>query len=1067
MKNTIQWKKPIRLIIFFLLFPCWAFAQSITISGTIKDPTGETLVGVNVIETGTTRGTISDIDGNYQISVSPDAKLTFSYIGFESQTVDVRGRTSINITMKEDINTLEEVVVVGYGTMRKSDLTGAVSSVRTDAIQKSVPTSIDQVLQGRAAGVQIQQSSGMPGAGSNIRIRGTSSLNSSNEPIYVIDGVIISQDVNNMNSNVMASINPSDIVSIDILKDASATAIYGSRASNGVIIVTTRRGEAGSAVINFSTNIGWQQVPKHLDMLNLREYAEHRNVLSDKVGLRPNSNFVRPDLLGAGTDWQNEMFRTALMQTYNLSVSGGTKTTTYNLSGGYLNQDGIAIGSGFKRYNLTGNFDSDVKEWAKVGVNMAFSNTFQDLTFDDNSLIVNALRSTPDLPVKNVDGSFSASEEDFMPQNPIADIELKDNTRESFGIRGNTYIELKPVGLLYNNAKKEGLKYRFELALDYNMAKQDQFTPTYYLSRTQFNEIAQATNSKNYGKYWTYRNLLTYNKKINIHTIDVMLGQEYQTSRWENLSSSASDFPSNSAHDLTLGKPTGGNGQSGQNALSSQFGRIFYGLQDIYMLTATLRHDGTSTFAPENRWGWFPSAAFAWRISGYDYFQQDNISNLLSNLKLRFGWGLVGNQQINTQSGWFATYRTNVTAWKPGLIPANSPNPDLKWESTTSTNIGLDLGLFKNRIEVVFDWYNRKTDDLLLEVPLPSYAGVSTMNTQGGSRTKVANVGALQNRGIEITVNTQNIITKDFQWNSNFIFSMNRNEVLNLSTGEMLSHHTSDNIYGEGRTLTGRTIVGQPIGQIYGYKVIGRFEKASDFYMYNDAGEIVRTPVTIDSQGNMMAIGENSIWIGDYIYEDVNKDGVITEADQVVIGNPEAKFTYSVGNTLSYKGWDLSVTLSGSYGNDVANYSRRFLSNPFRNTSNLYTEALDYARVDLINPDLPNDYRNVQIVGGNPKHPRMALNGVTSEYNFQFSDRFIEDGSFLRLQNISLAYSFPRVWIQKIGVSACKLSLNMQNVYTWTKYKGYDPEIGFDAFGIDNGRYPSPRQYTFGLNLTL
>ncbi len=1080
MKNTIQWKKPFRLLIFFLLFPCWAFAQSITVSGTIKDPTGETLIGVNVIETGTTRGTISDIDGNYQISVAPDAKLTFSYIGFESQTVDVRGRTSINITLKEDINTLDEVVVVGYGTMRKSDLTGSVSSVSTDAITRAAPTSIDQVLQGRAAGVQIQQSSGMPGAGSNIRIRGTGSINSSNEPIYVIDGVIISQDANNMNSNVMASINPSDIVSIDILKDASATAIYGSRASNGVIIITTRRGEAGSAVINFNTNIGLQELPKRLDMLNLSQYAQHRNdmIAAGNPNVRKNNSFVRPDLLGKGTDWQNELFRTAMMQNYNLSISGGSEKSTYNVAAGYLNQEGIAIGSGFERYNLTGNFDANVKPWVKTGLNMAFSNTFQELTVDDQSLINKALQTTPDVPVRNPDGSFGATDAEFAQVNPIALATFKDNNQEMFGLRGNAYLELQPIGI-FNDVLK-GLKYRFELAVDYNMTQQDQFMPSYYLSQTQFEESNSSEKSKKFNKYWTYRNILNYDKTINrIHKLNVMLGQEYSTSSWSSLSGKASDSPTNTANGLRLGidpqLPFGGN-YSGQNALSSQFGRIFYSLKDIYMLTATLRHDGTSKFAPENRWGWFPSAAFAWRISGYN-FLKDNES--ISNLKLRLGWGLVGNQGIPDETAWFAVYSTAASPWGAGLYPSNTPNPNLKWETTNSTNIGIDLGLFNNRIDLIVDWYNRQTDDLLMITSLPDYLGVSSaeLNTQGGSSAPWGNLGSLRNRGIEITVNTQNVITQDFRWSSSLIFSSNKNKVMKLNTETGVFYgSTSDNNYGGGgSTITNRTIVGEPIGQIFGYKVRGRFENASDFYMYNKDGELVRTPVTADAAGNMREISENGIWIGDYMYEDVNGDGIISEADRVVIGNPEPKFTYGIGNTFTYKNWDLTVMFSGVYGNDVVNYSRRHLSSPYRNISNLYTEALDYAQLGLINPELPNDYRNVQIVGGDPKQPRMPLSSVTNEHNFQFSDRFIEDGSYLRLQNISLAYSFPKKWMNSIGLTQCKLSFNMQNVYTWTKYKGYDPEIGTTAtqegqnrtFGIDNSRYPSPRTYTVGLNLTL
>ncbi|GHV22696.1 SusC/RagA family TonB-linked outer membrane protein [Clostridia bacterium] len=1036
-------------------------SEGFSVKGIVKDNTGEVLPGATVTVKGTTSGTVTDFDGNYSVSV-PNEKsvLVFTYLGYLDQEIAVGSRRTIDVTLSEDLKTLDEVVVIGYGSMKKSDLTGAVSSIKSDAIQKSVPTSLDQVLQGRAAGVQISPSSGMPGAGSSVRIRGTSSINSSNEPIYVIDGVIISQDANNMNSNVLSSINPSDIVSIDILKDASATAIYGSRASNGVIIVTTRRGENGNSLINFNSYIGWQQIPKQLDVLNLRQYAEHRNVLAENGGVRRNNNFVRPDLLGEGTDWQSELFRTAPMQNYNLSFSGGTATSTYNLAAGYLTQDGIAQGSGFDRYNLTGNFDAQVKPWAKVGANMAFSNTFQQLTVSDQSLINTALRSTPDVPVRNADGSFSAADEQFMPTNPIAMALLRDNDRESFGLRGSAYTELSASGLL------DGLKYRFELAFDYNLSQQSQFLPTYYLSQTQFNEVNQSDKSKQFNKYWTYRNILTYDKSFaDIHKLTVMLGQEYQQSGWDFLSGTRTGFTTNSATDLTMGDGTtaGNNGYSGKNAISSQFGRLFYSLQDMYMLTATLRHDGTSKFAPDKRWGWFPSAAFAWRISQYNFLKDNEI---LNNLKLRLGWGLVGNQFISDESAWYAVYSTATTTYGTGLYPGNTPNPNLTWETAASSNIGIDLSLLHNRIEVVFDWYNRKTDNLLMRASLPNYVGTSDLSSPGASALPWVNLGSLQNRGVELTVNTQNISTRDFNWSTNLIFSSNRNKVLKLNneTGVFYGS-TSDNIYGGGSTVTTRTIVGDPIGQIYGYQVIGRFENATDFYRIDEQGNTVRTPVTLMNE-NLLPIGENGIWIGDYIYKDQNGDGKITELDRTVIGNPEPKFTYGIGNTFSYKNFDLSIFFNGSYGNDVVNYARRYLSNPYRNISNLFTEALNYAQLGLINPDGPdNDYRNIKIVGGDAHAPRLPLGGATSDHDFLFSDRFVEDGSFIRLQNISVGYTLPNGWLRSTGISQLKLYANLQNVYTWTKYKGYDPEVG--TSGIDNARYPSPRIYTVGLNLTF
>ena len=1067
MRNIIQRKKPFRLLIVFLLFPFCAFAQ-LTVSGTVTDQSGEVLVGVSIIESGTANGTISDADGKYRMSVSPNAKLGFSYIGYQTATIDVKGRTVINVTLKEDSQILGEVVVVGYGTMKKNDLTGAVASVKSEAIAKSVITSVDQVLQGRAAGVQVQQSSGMPGAGSSVRIRGVSSINSSNEPIYVIDCVIINQDANNMNSNVLSSINPSDIVSIDILKDASATAIYGSRASNGVIIITTRRGESGNSLINFNSYLGWQQIPKKLDVLNLRQYAEHRNTLANAGIIQRNNNFVRPDLLGKGTDWQDELFSTALMQNYNLSFSGGNNQTTYSLAAGYLNQEGVAAGSGFERYNLTGNFDAQVKPWAKVGVNMAFSNTFQTLTVSDQSLINIALRSTPDVPVRNADGSFGATDIDFMPTNPIAMAQLRDNRRELFGLRGNTYAEFSPKGIL------DGLKYRFELAFDYNLTNQNQFMPTYYLSSTQFNTTNLSEKSKQFNKYWTYRNILTYNKTINdIHNLTVMLGQEYQQSHWESLSGSAPDLITNTATGLGLGdkQKLGAGSYEGTNAILSQFGRLFYSFKDTYLLTATLRHDVTSKFHPDNRAGWFPSTALAWRVSEYDFLKD---SESVNNLKVRLGWGLVGNQFIRDERAWFAVYNPSATPDGTGLYPGNTPNPNLTWETTSSTNIGIDLAFLRNRIEVVFDWYNRKTDNLLMMAYLPSYVGIPnpslTYAPPGASTSPWVNLGSIQNRGVELTVNTVNIQKKDFKWSSNLIFSSNRNKVLKMNTETGVFYGSvSDNIYGGGATDVSRTIKGEPLGHFYGLQVIGRFEKATDFYYVNDAGQIARTPVT-QSQGTLLPISETGIWIGDYMYKDVSgpdgkPDGIIDVLDCVKIGNPEPKFTYGFGNTFSYKNLDLTVFFTGVYGNDVINYSRRFLENPRRNISNLFTSALDYAQVGLIDENGPNDYRNAKIVGGDPHAPRLSLSTATSDHNFRFSDRFVEDGSYIRLQNISIGYVLPKKLTRSAGIEQLRFYANLQNVYTWTKYSGYDPEVG--PSGIDNARYPSPRIYTIGMNLTF
>jgi len=1060
MKNIFKIKT--KLLFLFFLFPVLAFAQSSKVSGVVTDESGETLPGVSVTIPGTSLGTISDFDGNYQIDVPTNGKLSFSYIGYLTQTVDVGSRTTLNVTLKEDSKTLDEVVVVGYGTMKKSDLTGAVTSVSSDAIAKSVPTSIDQALQGRAAGVQVQQNSGMPGSSTSIRIRGVSSLSASNEPIYVIDGVIIdggSSSGNDTNTNALATINPADIVSMDILKDASATAIYGSRAANGVIMITTKRGKKGDASINYNGYVGWQQIPSMLDVLNLQQYATHRNVLADYNFINANNNFVRPDLLGPGTNWQEELFRSAMMHSHNLSISGGVDKTTYNLGAGYSDQEGIAAGSGFDRLNLTGSFDSQVKDYVKAGVSFAFANTNQTLTVSDQSLVITALKTTPDVPVRNADGSFAASDEQFMPTNPMAMAMLVDNSRETANIRSNVYADFTPKFI-------EGLSYRPEFSFNYSFVNTYRFQPTYKLSTTQFNDVNQGDFSKQYNKFWSFRNIVTYNRTFDIHSLNAMLGQEMQESSWESLSGTRNGYISNNATDLNLGDATtaANSGYTGTSALLSYFGRVFYSFDDKYSVTATLRRDGSSKFGPDNRWGWFPSAAAAWRVSGEEFM---NNNDFVNNLKLRFGWGQVGNQNIPDNNAYLAAYSASTTNWGTGLLASNTPNEDLKWETTSSSNLGIDFSFLRNRIEFVGDVYYKKTNNLLLQASLPAFVGTSG---QGSSSAPWVNLGSLENKGVELALNTVNLETKDFQWRTNLVFSLNRNKVLSINTETGIdTRNVDDSSWGGSNTLISNTSVGQPIGQFYGYQIIGRFESATDFYYKDKDGNIKRTPVMED-----MAIDEqNGVWIGDYIYKDQNNDGVIDEKDRTFIGNPEPKFTYGIGNSFTYKDFDLSIFLTGSYGNDVVNYSRRYMENPRRNISNLFTKAIDYAQLDLIDPAGPNDYRNVKIVGGASDMPRLPQSTATSDYDFAFSDRYIEDGSYLRIQNISFGYTFPRKLISKAYISNLKIYANLQNVYTFTKYSGFDPEVGVSYSagnqlnGVDNGRYPSPRIYTLGINLTF
>lgn len=1050
MKCTVHY---LRSVVLFLvcMTPLWAFSQNITVTGTVLDEAGDPLIGATVQQKGAANGIATDIDGNFKLNVPKNATLVVSYVGYNTQSVAVDGRTNITITLKENAEMLDEVVVVGYGQMKRSDMTGSVVSVNDAAIKKSIPTSIDQVLQGRAAGVQIQANSGTPGASTSIRIRGINSLNATNQPIFVIDGVVIDSATDDESSNPLSAINPSDIVSMDILKDASATAIYGSRASNGVIMITTKRGQAGNATVTYDGYAGWQEMPKKYDMLNLQEYARHHNYRANDLHLLdPSSAFVNPDALGEGTDWQDELFKKAFMTSHNISVSGGNEKTTYAFSGGYLRQNGIALGSGFRRLSLRSNIDTQIKSWLRGGVNFSFSETKQEVGTDKNT-IMSALRQQPTVAVTSPDGSFDGPEDVWMPDNPVGLAEIITNNNRKTNFRFNTYLE----ATLY-----KGLTLKTEVSGDWNYNNYYYYQPDYQFGiKTQDTRTSKWTKTNT--KYWSWRNILTYNMTFNkVHSINAMIGQEMSHYNWETQVGTASGFLSNTTPDLSAGDITTSTttGYKFANSLLSYFGRAFYSYDDRYLVTATIRRDGSSKFTKENRWGWFPSVALAWRAS-----QESFLSDIawLNNAKLRAGWGSTGNQNVD-QWATIALLSFKTTPWGTGVLTGNTPNPDLTWETTHSWNFGLDLGFLDNRIELVADVYYKKTKNLLLQIQNPAYLGSVG---QGAASNPWANIGSLENKGLELTLNTTNITTRDFQWTTNVVFGLNRNKVRSLDTETATldkSFQPSSNNF-----IVTRTAVGQPIGQFWGYKVIGRFDEPTDFYYHDANGQLKQVAIP---EGNV--IGENSTWLGDYIFEDTNGDGVINAEDCTYIGNPEPKFTFGFGNTFSWKGIDLTIFFSGSYGNKALNLNRYIIEDP-RQNSNILKSALNYAVVGKIDPNGPdNDYRNLHVINASSTlMPAVQRSDANSNYS-RISDRFIEDASYIRLQNISLGYTFPKAWVRKCFLENARVYMNIQNLHTWTEYKGLDPEVGAmygDALmtGLDYGRYPTPRIYTFGLNVSF
>lgn len=1023
------------------------------LSGRVTDSqSGGGLPGVSVVVKGTTVGTVTDASGAFQLNAPDDAKiLVFSFIGYTTEEVAVGTQTTFNITLLPDIKSLNEVVVIGYGEQKREDVTGAISSVKGDAIKNIPQPSVDQLLQGRAAGVMVTNNSGQPGSVASVRVRGITSLTGSNEPLYVIDGVPVSGDGTNAATSgrpanggfawggggngqtalsPLAAINPNDIVSVDVLKDASATAIYGNRASNGVVIITTKRGKAGDSKITYDAFVGSQGLAKRLDVMDLREYAQFQNQMTVTPGfgqpVRP--EFADPSLLGPGTDWQREVFRNARMQSHQLGFSGGKEKLQYYISAGYLKQDGVVVGSGFDRYSLRFNLDNQVKEWLKIGTSLTTSRTKERITLNDDleGIIASTLTQAPDIPVRNPDGSYGGpmtTTGNEVPFNPVAKALLIENYTTQFRVLGNIYTDI---------AFLKNFTFRTELGGDLGFGKVDQFKPTYKWGRAE-NPVALGLKANNNNTFWILKNYLTYrNTFAGKHEITVMAGHEVQEARWNGVSASRQGFPDNNTRELGVGDRLNqtGNSYAGSFALESYFGRAIYSFGGKYTVTATLRADGSSKFAANRRWGYFPAVAAAWTLSNEPFVK--NIA-FLSNLKLRAGYGEVGNQNIPNYlyGSPLASVATGfgVTGFRPSI----NPNPNLSWEAATQTNVGLDVGFFNGRIDVAVDWYDKVSRNFLFQLPLPDFAGVSG---SGSIAPPMVNLGNMRNRGVDLAINSRNL-TGPLTWNTTLILSHYKNTVLDMSGLESVG------TVQFGFYTVNKTVAGQPIGQFWGYQTDGLFRTQEEL----NAAPAQFGPKT-DGSGNP----RNGNALGDVRYRDVNNDGKIDQGDQTFIGNPNPLFTFGFTNSLSYKGFDLSIFLQGSYGNKILNFLRRRTQGLDRLYNNQLASSFDYWRADNPNASLP------RLVAGedNP--------------NLFVSDRFVEDGSYLRIQNVSLGYVVPTALSNRLKMSRLRVYATVQNLYTLTRYSGLDPEIG--AFNqnallmnIDNGRYPTPRTYTVGLNV--
>ncbi|MGL1885775.1 MAG: TonB-dependent receptor [Reichenbachiella sp.] len=1058
--QTNLWGKKLTLLGLMVMMVFCAHAQTKQVKGVVRSDDGLTLPGVTIMIQGTTTGTVSDMDGNYTLDVAEEQVLVYSFLGFISQEVQVGSRSVIDVMLETDISTLEEVVVVGYGEMRKADLTAAQTSISAEEISRTVNTTIDQAIAGRSAGVFVSQNTAAPGGGISVRIRGLSTIGGSNEPLYVIDGIQIEGENSQSGTNPLSSLNPDDVASIEILQGPSATAIFGSRGTNGVVLITTKKGKVGDVKISYSFNYSLQTAPEKLDLMNMRQYAQIDNEYKELTGGDFREDFKDPSLLGEGTDWQGELFNNAAMKKHQISISGGNEKTTYYLSGENLSQDGVAVGSGFERTSMRLNMETKARDWFSIGTKINVSQTDEQLSSTQSNLIEDALRLAPQIPVRNIDGTYGGGNvdnnaEQFAPVNPIAIGEITTNERLQRRLLGGLNAGFKII---------DGLEFLTSFNTDIKYTSSTLFNPTYEYG-WQVNNIAKLKNTENKSTYWNWNQTLQYIKQINKHHINAKVLHEAQESNWNNISATRSGFSTDGVLDLEAGNPdlSSNSGGQGDWAMDSYFGSVNYNFDDRYIVTASFRADGSSNFGPENKWGYFPAVSGAYRISEESFFS----IGFVSDLRLRYEIGTTGNQ--GSSGPIYATMSSAIpTDVGTGFRPASYPNPDYKWEETKTNNFGLTLGLFDSRIQIDADYYIKTTDNLILQSELPSYMGT---NGSASVSSPTVNIGSMENKGWAFSINTINIDKGDFKWESNFNLSSNDTKITSLSSGA-----TNITIRGEDwflKNFAQRSVIGESPWQFFGYEEEG---------IFGSVEEIEESALPVDGNGDEYPIGENSIWVGDVKYKDQLTedtsgdgkadagDGIIDEKDMTFIGNPIPELYGGFTNTFSYKGFGLSILMTGSYGNDIYNYLRYQNSNPnnLNLGQNMFVEAFDYAKVGTDadgSPNLENPGTNVA---------RMTTSSVNGNYD-RLTDKFVEDGSYLRIKNITLSYRLPSSLIDRQGVVRnVTLSASAQNVYTWTNYSGYDPEIGTYVgesqgvtaggfTGVDYGRYPSTPVYSFGV----
>ncbi|WP_257018427.1 SusC/RagA family TonB-linked outer membrane protein [Winogradskyella pacifica] len=961
-----------------------SMAQS-KVTGIVTENGIMPLPGVSVIIKGTTIGVSTDFDGKYAFSegINDNSILVFSYLGFKTQEILVNGQSVIDVQLQEDASLLDEVVLVGYGSQLKKDITGSVSTIDSEAFESRPNTQVGSLLQGQTAGVQVISGSGKPSGGFSVRIRGTNSINASSEPLYVVDGVPTTDT---------RAINPSDIDTITVLKDASSAAIYGAQGANGVVLITTKRGTTAKPKVSLDVYTGVSQVWNTLPVLNGEQYRD----LMTEMGLTTDW-----DSYTERTDWQDEIFQNGFSQNYQASVSGKTEGTNYFVSAGHLSQEGAVRSSEIARSNFKINFDQDINDWLKIGTRIAYT-SYKDVDVNDNNsvnqggVLLGALTTPSIIGVYNDNGMFTSNPFQNW-ENPLASTDGLDREYNNERFLGNIYLEAKFL---------ENFKYRFNYGIDNSNGIFDSFLDPF---RTGFGVAIGGQGISNTDKksYYIVENTLSFNKRFNKHTVEALVGSVAQKFSYENSSIQTRNFAS-----ASVTTPNGGSelfdasAWKSERANASFLSRVNYSFDDKYLLTANFRADGSSVFGPNQRWGYFPSFSVGWRVSNENFMKEDSFIN---DFKIRAGWGIVGNDNINAYSylgrvGSGANYPFGGAA-QPGTYPASIENLELKWEESEQTNIGFDLTMFDNRVNLTADAYIKKTNDLLLNAPLPTATGFDNA---------IRNIGEIQNKGIEFALNTVNIQTESLSWKTGFNISFNRNEVISLVGQELLQGGITG---GRGEASLVRE--GEPLGSLYGYIFGGVDPTTGDAYYVDKDGNSTFTP---------------------------------SADDRTIIGDANPDFFYGITSNLNYKGFGLFVFLQGSQGNDMLNVTR------------IDTEGM----IDPKNQSIAvlNRWRQP---GDITDIPRASFGNSD---NSRVSTRFIEDASYLRFKTITLSYDLPQTIIDKLGITALKIYGTGENMFTITDYSGFDPEVNAfggsnTVQGIDFGTYPQTRNVIFGINATF